>query len=93
MSHDKKIQKQAEAAFGHRPKSKLILSYYRSKLFFIINYPFSDCWGERHTFSFMAFIGLAVSYAIRFTLPIGIVAMVAKGKVDKPCLDQVFYSL
>ena len=41
----------------------------------------------------MAFIGVAVSYASRFTLPIGIVAMVAKGKVDKPCLDKVFYSL
>ena len=27
----------------------------------------------------MSFIGLAVAYAIRFSLPIGIVAMVAKG--------------
>ena len=37
------------------------------------------CWGERHTFTLMSFIGLAVAYAIRFSLPIGIVAMVAKG--------------
>ena len=37
------------------------------------------CWGERHTFTLMSFVGLAVAYAIRFSLPIGIVAMVAKG--------------
>ena len=40
---------------------------------------FPECWGERHTYTLMAFLGITVSYAIRFTLPIGIVAMVAKG--------------
>ena len=37
----------------------------------------------------MAFIGLAVSYAIRFTLPIGIVAMVAKGLKKIDILDEL----
>ncbi len=35
--------------------------------------------GERHLFTFMCFLGLFLNYAVRFTLPIGIVAMVVKG--------------
>ena len=49
------------------------------------------CWGERHTFTLMSFVGLAVAYAIRFSLPIGIVAMVAKGDmVIHETLNEAF---
>ena len=78
MSHDKNFQKETEATFGHRPKSTFSLKF-KFKNIFVKTDHFSDCWGERHTFTLMSFMGLAVSYAIRFTLPIGIVAMVVKG--------------
>ena len=38
-----------------------------------------ECFGERHVFVLMSFLAIAINYAMRFTLPIGIVAMVTKG--------------
>ena len=37
------------------------------------------CFGERHLFVLMSFLAIGINYAMRFTLPIAIVAMVEKG--------------
>ena len=50
----------------------------------------SECFGERHLFVLMSFLAIAVNYAMRFTLPIGIVAMVKKGTEN---LKKAFPSL
>ncbi len=37
-------------------------------------------WGARHTFSLLCFAAFFVCYALRFTMPIAIVAMVIKSE-------------
>ena len=45
-----------------------------------------ECFGERHLFVLMSFLAIAINYAMRFTLPIAIVAMVRKGVESCHCL-------
>ena len=58
---------------------------------FLITYQFQNfidlnfsvpCWGARHTFVFLAFLGFANVYAMRVNLSVAIVAMVNHTAVD-----------
>ena len=40
---------------------------------------FVVCWGTRHTFVLLAFLGTASAYAMRINLSVAIVAMVQQG--------------
>ena len=40
------------------------------------------CWGARHTFVFLAFLGFANVYAMRVNLSVAIVAMVNHTAID-----------
>ena len=39
------------------------------------------CWGARHTFTLMSFLGIAVNYCMRVNMSVAIVAMVKPGKL------------
>ena len=47
------------------------------RLYFLV-----PCWGARHTFAFLAFLGFANVYAMRVNLSVAIVAMVNHTAID-----------
>ena len=59
---------------------KLMLQIYN-----IIRFPYqihiSACWGARHTFTLMSFLGIAVNYCMRVNMSVAIVAMAKPGKL------------
>ena len=52
---------------------------------------FVVCWGTRHTFVLLAFLGTANAYAMRINLSVAIVAMVQQGMYAN-CLYIFFKS-
>ena len=50
---------------------------------------FSECWGSRHTFTVMSFLGLANLYAMRVNLSVAIVAMSQSGQ--DPIYVSIYY--
>ena len=77
MSLKSDIELKSYGTLDDNPKIEKPQGIYQNTLALIVFwYVFTGCWGVRHTFVILAFLGCANMYAMRVNLSVAIVAMV-----------------